>query len=196
VTVGVVRNPSSEEVISEAPADCGAGDYPLHGGLVIFLWFELGPYNPLYGLLVAAWTLNLGLVSAPLVLRLPAWLFRVPPGEHRLYRLLGVGAFGGLLDRSGWNRHVALPARGLHVARASLPRLYLSMRAAAGAHGIGFAVHLLLAMVAVFTRHPSGALWLLVPGVFVHLYPVLLQRSVLLRLQPMLGDFRAVERSP
>jgi hypothetical protein len=28
--------------------------------------------------------------------------------------------------------------------------------------------------------------WILLPGVFLHLYPVLLQRAVMLRLQPLL----------
>jgi hypothetical protein len=44
-----------------------------------------------------------------------------------------------------------------------------------------------LAVFALFSRHPlRGALWMLLPGVVVHLYPVLLQRSFLLRLQPLL----------
>jgi hypothetical protein len=101
--------------------------------------------------------------------------------------MLGVGVFGWLLDRSRWNRHVAIPARGFNVTRAGLPRLQLSMRAAAGAHGISFAVHMLLAAIAIFTGHPWGALWILLPGVVLHLYPVLLQRSLMLRLQSLLG---------
>ena len=60
------------------------------------------------------------------------------------------------------------------------------MRGGAGAHGACFAIHALLAAVALFTGHPWGALWILLPGVVVHLYPVLLQRSIMLRLQPLL----------
>ena len=68
-----------------------------------------------------------------------------------------------------------------------MPSLELSIRASAGAHGASFGVHVLLAVVALLTGHPwSAALWLLLPGVFVHLYPVLLQRSITLRLQPLL----------
>ena len=44
----------------------------------------------------------------------------------------------------------------------------------------------MLAAVALFTGHQRGALWILLPGVVVHLYPVLLQRSLMLRLQPLL----------
>lgn len=160
-------------------------------GLVIFLWFELGPDNLFYALLVASWTANLGLVVIPLALRLPARWFRVPSGEHMLHRMMGVGAFGWLLDRSGWNGRVALPARGVNVTRASLPRLQLCMRAAAGAHGIAFVPHILLAALALLTGHPWGALWIVLPGVVVHLYPVLLQRANLLRLQPLLGKASA-----
>ncbi|MGH1557868.1 hypothetical protein ACRAWD_08810 [Caulobacter segnis] len=64
------------------------------------------------------------------------------------------------------------------------------LRANIAAHGTCFGIHLLLAVLALFGRSPlSGALWMLSPGVVVHLYPVLPQRSILLRLQPLLdGD--------
>jgi hypothetical protein len=60
----------------------------------------------------------------------------------------------------------------------------------AGASGLQpcFAVHLLLAAAALFTGHPWGALWILLPGVVLHLYPVLLQRSIMLRLQRLLDE--------
>jgi len=45
---------------------------------------------------------------------------------------------------------------------------------------------MLLAAVALFTGHPWGAVLILLPGVVLHLYPVLLQRSLMLRLQPLL----------
>jgi hypothetical protein len=65
------------------------------------------------------------------------------------------------------------------------------MHAAAGAHGIAFAAHLVLCALALVTGHPWGALWILLPGVVAHLYPVLLQRSNMLRLQPLLARSRA-----
>jgi hypothetical protein len=156
-------------------------------GVLIFCWSVPGPDHPAYGLLVVGWTLNLGpVVAGPVMLRLPARWFCVPAGERVLHRMLGVGVFGWLLDRSGWNRHVALPMRGFKGTRAALPSLELSVRASASAHGACFAVHVLLAALALATGHPWGALWLLLPGVPIHLYPVLLQRSVMLRLQPLL----------
>jgi hypothetical protein len=37
------------------------------------------------------------------------------------------------------------------------------------------------------SEHPwSGALWMLLPAVVPHFYPVFMQRSILLRLQPLL----------
>ena len=126
-------------------------------------------------------------VPAAVMRRVPRQWFRVPAGERVLHRIVGVGIFGWLLDVSGWNRHVPEPLRGFSGKRAGLPSLEQSVRASAIAHGTCFAIHVLLAALALFSRHPwSGALWMLLPGVVVHLYPVLLQRSIMLRLQPLL----------
>jgi hypothetical protein len=159
-------------------------------------WFVLGPASkvavattPWYAVSVACGTFGLVLaVPAPAIARrLPRQWFRVPARERLLHRVLGVGVFGWLLDVSGWNRHFLEPLRGFSGTRAGLPSLELSVRAAAVSHGICFATHVLLAVLALFSRHPwSAALWMLLPGVVVHLYPVLLQRSIMLRLQPLL----------
>jgi hypothetical protein len=155
-------------------------------GLVIVLWFGPGPDSPLYGLVVTGWTLNLGLVVAPLALRLPERWFRVPARERVLHRTLGVAAFGWLLDNSGWNRTVALPMRQLKITRANLPRLLVNIHAAEGVHAIAFVPHVVLAALALATGHRPGALWILLPGIVVHLYPVLLQRWMTLRVVPLL----------
>jgi hypothetical protein len=132
---------------------------------ITVLWFVLGPASrvagagtPWYGVSVAWVTCGLVVaVPSPAVMRrVPCQWFRVPAREHLVHRMLGVGAFGWL-------------------------------RAAAVSHGICFAIHVLLAVLALFSRHPwTAALWMLLPGVVVHLYPVLLQRSIMLRLQPLL----------
>ncbi len=159
-------------------------------------WFVLGPASkvagattPLYAVSVAWGTAALGVaVPAPAVMqRVPRRWFRVPVGERALHRFVGVGVFGWLLDASGWNRHVLEPQRGFSGKRAGLLSLEQSVRAAAVAHGTCFAIHVVLATLALFSRHPwSAALWMLLPGVVVHLYPVLLQRSIMVRLQPLL----------
>ena len=152
------------------------------------LWFGLGPSNPWYAVGVVGVTFSLGpAVATPVMRRVPREWFRVPSGERALHRILGVGIFGWLLDVSGWNRLVAKPMRGFSGKRAGLLSLEQSARAGALAHGICFAIHVLLAVLALFSRHPwSAALWMLLPGVVVHLYPVLLQRSIMLRIQPLL----------
>jgi hypothetical protein len=163
--------------------------------LTVF-WFVLGPASkvagattPWYAVSVALGTCALvPAVPAPAVIRcMPRQWFRVPTGERVLHRIVGVGVFGWLLYVSGWNRHVLEPLRGFSGKRAGLRSLEQSVRAAAVSHGICFATHLLLAALALFSRHPwSAALWMLLPGAVVHLYPVLLQRSIMLRLQPLL----------
>jgi len=163
--------------------------------LMVF-WFILGPASkvaglttPWYAMGVACGTLGLVLVvpAQAIMRRMPLQWFRVPAGERVLHRVIGVGIFGWLLDVSGWNRHVPEPLRGFSGKRADLLSLEQSVRAAAVSHGICFAIHVLLAILALFSRNPwSAALWLLLPGVVFHLYPVLLQRAIMLRLRPLL----------
>ncbi len=151
-------------------------------------WFVLGPSNPAYALGVVGGTFALGpALAAPVMRRVPRPWFRVPRWERVLHRIAGVGIFGWLLDVSGWNRRVHARMREFSGTRAALPSLEQSLRGNVSAHGSCFAIHVLLAVLALWTRHPwSGALWMLLPGVVVHLYPVLLQRSIMLRLQPLL----------
>jgi hypothetical protein len=151
-------------------------------------WFVLGPGNPGYAVMVVAGTFILGpVVAAPVMRRVPPQWFRVPACERVLHRIAGVGFFAWLLDVSGWNRRVHAPMRGFSGKKAGLPSLEQSVRANVSAHGTCFAIHVVLAVLALLSRHPwSAALWMLLPGVVVHLYPVLLQRSIMLRLQPLL----------
>jgi len=151
------------------------------------LWFVLGPSDPSYAVMLAVGTCSLDPVVDILVRRrLPRQRSRVPAGERVLHRIVGVGIFNWLLDVSGWNRQIE-PLRGFSVNKAGLPSLEQGARAGAVAHGICFGIHVLLAVLALVSRHPwSAALWMLLPGVVVHLYPVLLQRSMVLRLQPLL----------
>jgi hypothetical protein len=75
---------------------------------------------------------------------------------------------------------------GFSINRAGLPLRAQAARGGASAHGASFAVHLVLAALAFFTGYPWGAVWILLPGVVLHLYPALLQRAILLRLEPLL----------
>jgi len=151
-------------------------------------WFVLGPSNPWYAVGVVGMTFALGpAVAAPVMRQVSPHWFRVPRSERILHRILGVEVFGWLLDVSGWNRVVAKPLRGFSGKKAGLPALEQGVRGNISAHGTCFAIHMALAILALFSRHPwFGALWMLLPGVVVHLYPVLLQRSLLLRIQSLL----------
>jgi hypothetical protein len=137
---------------------------------------------------MVAWgTCSLGpAIPATIIRRVPGQWVRVPAGERVLHRIAGIGIFSRLLDLSGWNRLIT-PMRAFSGKKAGLPSLEQHAQFGAITHGICFAIHGLLAVLALFTRHPwTGALWMLMPGVIVHLYPVLLQRSMILRLQPLL----------
>jgi hypothetical protein len=151
-------------------------------------WLVLGPSNLGCAVEVVGGTFAFGpAVAGAVMRRVPPQWFRVPAGERAIHHMLGVPIFGWLLDRSGWNRIVGKSMREFDGTRASLPSLEGSLRGNVSAHGACFAIHVLLAVLALFTKHPwRGALWMLLPGVVVHLYPVLLQRSIMLRLQPRL----------
>ena len=141
----------------------------LIAGVVIFGWFHrnMGPSHPAFALLVAVWTSVLtpaiAIPTIGFVTRLvPRRWFRVPAGERILHRMFGVGAFGWLLERSGYNRRVADPLRGFDGTRAGLPSLEQSVRGSSIAHGTGFSAHLLLAVAALQRRanretHPAGS---------------------------------------
>lgn len=159
--------------------------------LTVF-WFVLGPSNPFYALMVAWGTSSLQpILAGPLMRPLPRAWFRVPDGERVLHRVLGVGLFWRLLDVIGWNRLITR-MRAFSGTRAGLVSLEQSARAGAIAHAICFAIHVVLAVCALSTKRPlSGALWMLLPAVIPHLYPVFMQRSIMLRLQPLLDNAAA-----
>lgn len=160
------------------------------GGLALLLWLVMGPDNPIVALLVTFTTANLGLAVIPIARRIPARCYHVPSAERLLHVVLGVPVFGWLLDKTGWNRVVALPLRQQKVSKAGLQRLVEHIHATEGAHAIAFIPHAVLTAVLLATGHQSGALWILVPGVILHLYPVLLQRWMTLRVEPLLRRSR------
>jgi len=129
--------------------------------LTVF-WFVTGPSSPWYAVMVAWGTCSLEpAVAAHVMRRVPRQWPRVPTGERVLHRIVGIGVFGWLLDVSGWN-HLIKPLRGFSGKKAGLLSLEQHARAGAIAHGICFAIHVLLAALALFTRYPrSAALWML-----------------------------------
>lgn len=167
----------------------------LSGGIAMLLicaaavygWIAIGPGNPAYAIMISAATFGLGPWLGKLTEHyVPSRWFRTHPGERPRLRFLGVPAFGRLLERSGWNRVIADPMRDFDGTRADLPNLERHLQGAMSAHGTAFIVHLVLSLLATVVGHLWGALWLLLPGLVLHLYPVLLQRWVRLRVDPLL----------
>lgn len=163
----------------------------LSAAVGVSVWFDDGPGDPVFLLLVIGWSFGVTPAIAIPAVRLvtsllPARCFRVPAGERALHQLLGVGIFGRLLESSGYNRQVADPLRNFDGTRAGLRSLEGSVRGGAIAHAAVFAIHVLLALAAFWSGYQWAAVWILLPGVIIHLYPVLLQRSIMLRLQPLL----------
>ena len=71
-----------------------------------------------------------------------------------------------------WKNVVPRRLTGFSGNRAGPAFLEQSVRLNAAAHGTCFAIHVLLAVLALFSRHSwSDALSMLFPGVVVHLYP-------------------------
>jgi hypothetical protein len=89
--------------------------------VLILGWFDR-PDRPTYGLVVTTWTFVLGPgVAIPVMLRVPLRWFRVSAGERVLHRVLGVGVFGWLLNRSGYDRRFVRHMWGFSANRAGLP---------------------------------------------------------------------------
>ena len=163
---------------------------------ITVFWFIIGPASKVAGATTPWYAVSVAWGTSALVVVVPApglmrhvprrW-FRVPAGERVIHRVLRVDVFGRLLDLSGWNRRVLKPLRGFSGKKTGLLHLEYGVQASAVSHGICFAIHIVLAVLALFSRHPwRNAVWMLLPGVPIHLYPVLLQRSIMLRLQPLL----------
>ena len=155
-------------------------------GSLAFVWRVMGPDNIVFAAQAMVWSFSLSLLFLPVALALPPRWYGVRAGEQWLHRALGVASFGRLLERSGWNRRVVAPLRGQIVSTERLSDLLKATRVSMGIHALSFFVHLPVAALALGTGHAWGALWVMVPAVLIHLYPVLLQRMMVLRLRPLL----------
>lgn len=161
-----------------------------------FVWRVMGPDNIAFAAQAAVWSFSLSLLFLPVALALPARWYGVHPGERWLHRALGVAPFARLLERSGWNRRVVAPLRGQIVSSRRLPDLLKATHVLMGIHALSFFVHLPLAALALATGHPWGAFWLMLPATLLHLYPVLLQRMMVLRLRRLLARCEASLLTP
>lgn len=157
----------------------------LAGVLLVAGWYAIGADRPMYAAVVAGTTLPLGAFTGDAVARrLPESWVQVSSTELTWHRRLGVGPFARLLGLIGWNRVVA-GMRDFDGTRAGLPRLDRAVRGSLAGHGTGLHVHVVLSVIALPAGHPWGSLWIVLAGLPLHLWPMLLQRSTLWRLQKL-----------
>lgn len=186
---------SAEAVRNFWPAVCAAAFTLVLIALLIVGWAVIGPQSPVYVFVVTAGTFGLApFIGGPA----ERWLwsnptaakaFVVGPHEVRWWRLLGVAAFDRLLELCRWNRLMADRFDG---TRAGLPSFSRAVRSSMTAHGLGFLVHLVLAVAALAAGHPGSALAIFGLGLPLHLYPAALQRMILWRLQQLPATLRPV----
>ncbi|MDO4263240.1 MAG: hypothetical protein Q4C67_03505 [Deinococcus sp.] len=99
-----------------------------------------------------------------------------------LHRWLGVGAFGRLLERTGWNTLVR-SARGYGGGRRGLPQLAEQTWRSELGHVWALLTALALSAVLLCLHQPEATFWLVALAAPLHLYPALLQRHVRARIQ-------------
>lgn len=146
----------------------------------------VGAYAGFDGFLVA-WTAHFTLMawmSALLDAARPAlrgpW-YTVRAWEPRAYRLMGVGLFFRFLQVSGWER-LNRRSRPFDGTRASLAALDRATRSSELAHLILAGIGTALAAAAAGFDAWRATGWLLALNVVLHVYPVLLQRTVRFRI--------------
>ncbi len=177
-----------------APADPGRGRRRATSAVVgvvgilllVGAWTAVGPHHPVFALVVTM--MSFGLVpflGRPLARHLPRWLIDVPPTERMLHRVMGVGVVMRVLDAVRWNKSLGR-GRGTAGTRAGLRAVDRHTRESLAAHGVGALVHAGAAAAAAMAGAWDVAGLVLFGGLAVHVYPVLIQRAVRLRLAPLL----------
>lgn len=110
--------------------------------------------------------------------------FPVGPREPGWHRPLGVHLFGRALERTGWNRAIGRD-RAFDGTRSGLAALDQLTRSSETGHLMCLGAAAVVAVAAVGAGERGGALWLVGLGVVLHVYPVLLQRSLRGRIQAL-----------
>jgi hypothetical protein len=148
-----------------------------------------------YGTFAWAWfvhfLLMIWMLAVEDVARLPYdgdW-YRVRSWEPGLYRALGVFGFMRLLRLVGWER-ANRKAKKFDGTRASLPAYERATRSSEFNHAVLAVVGVWMTATALAFGAWDCAAWLLGVNVFLHVYPVMLQRTMRARVQRLLGVSR------
>lgn len=155
-------------------------------GLAVFAGIGFG-----FGTLAWAWGLHLLLmpwmlaVEARVSLPYEGGWYRVRSWEPRLYRRLGVLGFMRLLRRVGWER-ANRQAKKFDGTRTSLVAYERGTRSSEFNHAALGLVGFGLFGGAAALRAWDTAAWLLAVNMVLHVYPVMLQRTMRARVQGLL----------
>nr|WP_255668691.1 hypothetical protein [Aeromicrobium duanguangcaii] len=108
--------------------------------------------------------------------------YAVASAEPRIYALLGADALRRLLGRIGWNSVIG-SLREQGEGHTRLSRLLRGTELSETGHAIAWVATLPLAVATVGAGHAVGAVQVLLAGLFLHGYPIMIQRIVRQRLR-------------
>lgn len=146
------------------------------------LWSSIGPEHGAFPFCVALMSLAFPVfIGAELAKRIPADAFRISAQISSLFHALGVKVFDRILTVIRWNALV-LNMRKPVTKPSDLPSLAFNLRSAAAGHGCGLLVHVVIAVIALSAGYMEASLWILLPSVPLHAYPVMLQLVNLRRI--------------
>lgn len=149
---------------------------------------EVWPRHGFFSLLLFVAPLIAGWVFARL---LPERYYRIKPCEWsgRVYERLGIRFFKRFVPNGDYiNRIIRHSDPGYRVVcdEESIARFEVGTRLAEKCHLAGLWLALPCTVYALLLGWNKYALWLLIPNVLLHLYPVLLQRYTRARIQRVL----------
>ncbi len=150
-------------------------------GLAVAGWFAIGPGHVVYAVIVQGGFLFMALLIGPSLVDIARSRYRVRSFEPRIYTLLGAEAVRRALDVVGWNR-VIKNMRQVKNEEPGTSRFLRGIEQSETGHLLGLITTGLLALLAVGTSHPVGALQILLVGAILHIYPIMIQRLVHFRL--------------
>jgi hypothetical protein len=150
---------------------------------------EVWPRHGLFSLLLFVAPLIAGWVFARL---LPERYYRIKPCESsgRVYERLGIRSFKRFVPNGDYvNRIIRRSDSGYRVVwdEESIVRFEARTRLAEKCHLAGLWLALQCAVYALLSDWNKFALWLLLPNLPFHIYPILLQRYTRARIQRVLN---------
>ncbi|KNC20372.1 hypothetical protein AC792_01060 [Arthrobacter sp. RIT-PI-e] len=151
------------------------------GALAITGWFAIGPDHIIYAVVVQCGFLLMALLAGPAVVDVARSRYQVANIEPRIYTLLGAEVVRRVLDGVGWNR-VIKQMRQSEGGESGVAGFLRGTEQSETGHLLGAAATVALAITAVSTHHPLGAVQVLALGLVLHGYPIMIQRIVRARI--------------